>query len=82
MVSVCCLGLIFFSCLFAFFLAISARQSEQETLCPGVEIGVNTQVELKELESGWGFSLGGDQALGLILSSRGWGRMKVNNITI
>lgn len=67
MVDVCCLRINFFPCLFAFFSAIEAIQSKQETFYTGVEVGINTQVQLKELESGWRFSFVVEQALGLIL---------------
>lgn len=67
MVDVCCLGINFFPCLFAFFSAIEAIQSKQASVYTGVEVGINTQVQLKELESGWRFSFVVEEALGLIL---------------
>lgn len=67
---VCCLGINFFPSLLAFFSAIEAIQSKQKTFSTGVEVGINTQVQLKGLESGGGFSLVVEQARGLILNSR------------
>lgn len=67
MVDVCCLGINFFPCLCAFFSAIEAIQSKQASVYTGVEVGINTQVQLKELESGWRFSFVVEEALGLIL---------------
>lgn len=69
MVDVCCREINFFPCPLP-FSAIEAIQSKQETFYTGVEVGINTQVQLKELESGWGFSLVVEQTLSLILNPR------------